>query len=62
MEPIPKEVMQITQGDTVNPCLGWDKSQVSLFQGHYFSTYFSVLYVPKNCLELKVNLDPEKSQ
>lgn len=54
--------MQITQGDTVNPCLGWDKSQISLFQGHYFSTYFSVLYVPKNCLELKVNLDPEKSQ
>lgn len=54
--------MQITQRDTVNPCQGWDKSQVPLFQSHYLSAYVSVLYVPEDYLELKVNLDPEKSQ
>ena len=26
MKLVPKEVMQITQGDTVNPCQQWDKS------------------------------------
>lgn len=26
MKPVPKEVIQITQGDTVNPCQQWDKS------------------------------------
>lgn len=54
-ETVAKDVIQISQSDTVNPCQGCDKSQVSLLQGHCWSAYHFVLYIPKDCLELKVN-------